>query len=623
MTKMWKRAAGIVMAAALSLTFVLSSGNVVMAEEGDASGGEEEVLGAGSYKVGDIIKFGHYEQDGNTANGKEEIEWQVIKAEGGRVLVLSKYILDCKTYHDTSGAVTWETSALRKWLNNDFKNAAFTSAEQSIIPTVTLVNKDNAYYGTPGGKDTKDQVFCLSTDEVEELIGYNVYDDKDMEGASHKLLAQVTRYAISRGSTEEEIGEGSYEYMLKDEGYPRDVIGLRTSSWWLRSPGMKPDWACQVNHFGHAGPGISIWCDNSFEIGMSVRPALYINVYPESIKLDKTSADLYYGDSLKLSATVKPSDVMDKTVTWTSNYPDVATVDGSGTVKATGKRSGIATITAKTVNGLTAKCEVTVYADNNPSNIFADIKYGNWKYDAAKSVYDKGYMTGTGNLHGRIVFSPDTDINRSQFVVSLYSMAGKPEVTYKQKFSDVKDGDWYAKAVSWASGNGIVAGKGNKFDVNGQATREQLALMFYKYAKYKNYDVSIKPSTNLDKFTDASKVDSWALTAVKWAVERGIISGKGSAESGYRIDPLKGATRAECAAMMNKFAEGYAGGEKAAFEDVEEPLALPMEEMEEAPLPEEEMEDIIDDGDIIPDDEGDVDIEDMDSGKEDESDGDN
>ena len=232
-------------------------------------------------------------------------------------------------------------------------------------------------------------------------------------------------------------------------------------------------------------------------------------------------------------------------------------------------------------------------------------------------------MTGTGNLHGRIVFSPDTDINRSQFVVSLYSMAGKPEVTYKQKFSDVKDGDWYAKAVSWASGNGIVAGKGNKFDVNGQATREQLALMFYKYAKYKNYDVSIKPSTNLDKFTDASKVDSWALTAVKWAVERGIISGKGSAESGYRIDPLKGATRAECAAMMNKFDEVYAGGEKAAFEDVEEPLALPMEEMEEAPLPEEEMEDIIDDGDIIPDDEGDVDIEDMDSGKEDESDGDN
>ena len=127
--------------------------------------------------------------------------------------------------------------------------------------------------------------------------------------------------------------------------------------------------------------------------------------------------------------------------------------------------------------------------------------------------------------------------------------------------------------------------------------------MFYKYAKYKDYDVSIKPSTNLDNFTDASKVDSWALTAVKWAVERGIISGKGTAESGYRIDPLKGATRAECAAMMNKFDEVYSGGLKMAVEDLEEPLALPMEEAEDLPVPGDEIEDVIDEEDVVPEDE--------------------
>ena len=287
----------------------------------------------------------------------------------------------------------------------------------------------------------------------------------------------------------------------------------------------------------------------------------------------------------------------------------VATVS-NGTVKATGKQAGTTTITAKTVKGLTATCEVTVFADNNPSNIFADIKYGNWQYKAAKAVYDKGYMTGTGSLNGRVVFTPNLEINRSQFVTALYSMDGKPAVTYKQKFFDVESKNWFAKPVTWASNNGIVAGNPDgSFGINGKATREQLALMFYKYAQYKNYDVSVKASTTLDKFTDAGKVSSWAVTAVKWAVERGIISGKGSESEGFHIDPKQGATRIECAAMMNKFDEVYSGGVKMAVEEeLEEPIALPEEEIEDLPAADEEIEDIADE-DIV-DDEDVVDEED-------------
>ena len=311
--------------------------------------------------------------------------------------------------------------------------------------------------------------------------------------------------------------------------------------------------------------------------------------YPSDIKLNRSKATLYYGQELTLEATITPSDAKNKTITWTSSKPSVATVSG-GVVKA--KTAGSTTITAKTANGLTAKCEVTVYADNNPSNEFADIKYGTWQYNAAKAVYDKGYMTGKGTLGSRVLFSPDTDINRSQFVVSLYSMDGKPSVTYKQKFSDVSSTDWYATAVTWASERGIVAGNPDgSFGVNGRATREQLALMFYKYAKYKNYDVSVSSSTTLDGFTDAGKVDSWALTAIKWAVERGIISGKGNEKDGYRIDPTKGATRIECAAMMNKFDAVYSKALMVVLEDEEEPLALPMEEIEDVPIPADETED--------------------------------
>ncbi|MBR3638173.1 MAG: S-layer homology domain-containing protein, partial [Lachnospiraceae bacterium] len=115
----------------------------------------------------------------------------------------------------------------------------------------------------------------------------------------------------------------------------------------------------------------------------------------------------------------------------------------------------------------------------------------------------------------------------------------------------------------------------------------------YKYALSKNLDVTVKPSTTLDGFVDANKVDSWALTAVKWAVERGIISGKGNASTGYRIDPTGKATRVECAAMMNKFSEIYANAPKLGDEDLEEPLALPEEEIEDLPVPADETEDVI------------------------------
>ncbi|MBR3637283.1 MAG: S-layer homology domain-containing protein, partial [Lachnospiraceae bacterium] len=119
----------------------------------------------------------------------------------------------------------------------------------------------------------------------------------------------------------------------------------------------------------------------------------------------------------------------------------------------------------------------------------------------------------------------------------------------------------------------------------------------------------------LDGFTDAKKVDSWALTAVKWAVERGIISGKGNASAGYRIAPTEKATRVECAAMMNKFSEIYANAPKMGIEDIEEPLALPEEEIEDLPVPADETEDV-----IIDDEEDETEDEDVPSEDEKETD---
>ena len=622
--KRWKKVSVIALALLMVIMLLPLGSFKAQAEEGE----DIEVLG---YKVGDIIKFGHYEQDGNTANGKEEIEWQVLKVESDRVLVISKYALDCKPYNTELTSVTWETCSLRKWLNNEFKNVAFTATEQAEIPTVNIANKNNPKDGAAGGNNTNDQIFCLSLEEMELYFGnYSYYDSKNIYGYNQNLLCTPTKYAENNGVHGITITQGDYKSYtnLKEKGYTSDVIGRRVSWWWLRSPSHIGNEACAVEKFGLAGAGFGYRVDGKGYIDevlrsfVAVRPALYISipkVNPTSIKLDRTSATMYYGNEMTVTATLTPSDVTVTTINWTSSNPAVATVS-NGVVKA--KSAGKTSITAKTVNGLTATCDITVFADNVPGNIFADIKADSWMYAPAKSVYDKGYMTGTGTLDGRVLFSPNTDMNRTMFVQALYSMDGKPAVTYVQKFSDVKESAWYAKAVTWASNNGIVAGNPDgTFGINGKATREQLALMFYKYAVSKGFNVDIKPSTTLDGFADANKVDSWALTAVKWAVERGIISGKGNASAGYRIAPTEKATRVECAAMMNKFSEIYANAPKLGEEDLEEPLALPEEEIEDLPVPADETEDVIideeeEDEDVPSEDEKETDEAESDSEEE-------
>ncbi len=106
-----KRSVGIALAMMMAILPVLFAWIPVRAEENN---GEADVLEAASFKAGDIIRFGHYEQYGNVANGKEEIEWEILKAESDRVMVVSKYALDCKPYHTELTNVTWEFCFLRK-----------------------------------------------------------------------------------------------------------------------------------------------------------------------------------------------------------------------------------------------------------------------------------------------------------------------------------------------------------------------------------------------------------------------------------------------------------------------------------------------------------------------------
>lgn len=195
-------------------------------------------------KVGDYVSFGAYEQDNNTANGKEDIEWLVLEVKDGRALVISKYALDCKRYdEDDSLDVTWETCTLREWLNNNFINAAFSAEEKAMIPTVTVSADKNPDYSRNPGKATQDQVFLLSITEA------NKYFSSDSA-----RQCKTTEYAVANGA-----------YANSDNS---------NCWWWLRSPGLYRNATVNVDSDGDVFKrGSRVYYDSG-----AVRPALWIDL---------------------------------------------------------------------------------------------------------------------------------------------------------------------------------------------------------------------------------------------------------------------------------------------------------------------------------------------------------
>ena len=207
------------------------------------------------------------------------------------------------------------------------------------------------------------------------------------------------------------------------------------------------------------------------------------------------------------------------------------------------------------VSGVYLTKDMTVYAlwrvDENPStgaNPFTDVSEKDWFYGDVMFVYENGLMLGTS----KTLFSPHGTATRGMMATILWRMEGSPAPKGKNSFTDVEAGKWYADAITWTAENGIFAGYGkDKFGPDDPITREQLAAIFYRYAGYKGYDLTVKG--NLDKFKDADKVTDYAKMAMQWAVSSGLVKGK----SGNLLDPQGTATRAEIATMLHRFIEKY------------------------------------------------------------------
>ena len=219
--------------------------------------------------------------------------------------------------------------------------------------------------------------------------------------------------------------------------------------------------------------------------------------------------------------------------------------DGSGKTVSTVKKSDTVYTFTMPASAVTVGVSYAK-ADETPSKTtFNDVSANDWFASAVDYVTGKGMMNGTADN----TFSPKANTTRGMVVTVLYRLENQPS-TSAASFTDVASGAYYANAVAWANANGIVSGYGSgKFGPNDKVTREQLAAILYRYAQYKKYDVS--GANSLDGYTDVQSVSSYAVPALQWANAAGVVTGK----SGSKLDPKGYATRAEVAAMLMRFCE--------------------------------------------------------------------
>jgi hypothetical protein len=180
-------------------------------------------------------------------------------------------------------------------------------------------------------------------------------------------------------------------------------------------------------------------------------------------------------------------------------------------------------------------------------NPFIDVKQDDWFYDNVMFSYSHGLLLGTGAT----IFSPNMPMTRAMLVTALWRMVGSPAGS-GTPFSDVPAGQWYSEAVAWADANGIVLGiGGGLFAPNREITREQMAAILWRYAKFADAALAMDENPDISAYNDANNISAYAIDAVVWTVAEEIITGK----PGGRLDPRGISTRAEVATVLRRFLE--------------------------------------------------------------------
>ena len=224
-------------------------------------------------------------------------------------------------------------------------------------------------------------------------------------------------------------------------------------------------------------------------------------------------------------------------------------------LKLTKKETGVYTFTmpygSVTVRAtFTASDSVSqcLHSTSCPAYRFTDLDLNAWYHDGIHYYVEQGQMNGVSGD----TFQPEGTTTRGMIVTILYRMEGEPTVTGTSKFNDVPADQWYTDAVVWAADNDIVTGYGGgRFGPDDPITREQMAVILFRYAQYKGHDVSIGEDTNILSYVDATEIGEYAIPAMQWACGSDLINGV----SGNALNPKDTASRAETATLLMRFAQ--------------------------------------------------------------------
>ena len=270
----------------------------------------------------------------------------------------------------------------------------------------------------------------------------------------------------------------------------------------------------------------------------SLAPGSYVGT--QTVALSTTT----WPNLTKIYYTTDGSDP--KTSETTQTYTEPLTIDKTMTVKAyTSGLQGeyLASDVAEFAYTITASHE-----DNCPSADYTDVDTGAWYHEAIDFAIENDLMNGVGDN----IFNPDGNLSRAMMVRILWNMEDQP-TNVSGSYSDVVAGAWYEKAVLWATANNIVNGyPDGSFGPDNSITRQEMAAILYRYAQFKEYDMTAED--DLTRFPDGDETAEWAETFVRWAVAEGLLNGRDDGT----LDPAGTATRAEVAQIFMNYCEKIA-----------------------------------------------------------------
>lgn len=430
--------------------------------------------------------------DTNTAGAKHGLN---INSTGGTVTLNNVEIMNCRWYAVMNNGATLNVNGLttsgNQWGVNIDKGGSGTFNNANIEESASIVY------------ETKDEDSSLT---VKGGTYVNVEIKKDAKGN-----VSLTGGSFSGGITGDATENEKQEIVEISGGTYKDNVKAYLADGLVQ------------NADGSVGKPYTPPANPSYSITTPAAENGKVTVSPTSAKA-----------GAKVTITVTPDDgfELDELTVTRGSTAVTVTKNSDGTYSFTMPRGSV-TVTATFVCDGGDKC---------PSDPFTDVNTNLWYHEEIDYVVENGLMNGDSPT----TFAPQRELSRAELAQILYNKEGRPAVEGDMVFADVPAGEWFYPAILWANQEEVVGGDSpTTFVPNRAITREELAVMLYRYAG--------KPaaSGSLKDFTDGDEVSTWAEDAMVWAVTEGIISG----DTPTTLDPGDGATRAEAAAMLMRFCE--------------------------------------------------------------------